>query len=814
MKECKKYKTLLSIFFSGISLAAFKMNLLKTDYTGSPLKRYLDSMSGATMEWIFLFVGLACMFFLLIQEISVYKPKDWKFFKRDLIYAILPGGGISLCMIIGNAIEANGMLAVLYMGKIQLLKSLTVFVGYFSLFSLVILYLYYLWDNIELCKLKLTDLSVSSKGIIHRYILFFEEHTFLCVFLTIFALYIPYIILSYPSILQGDARDIIAQGFNFPNYQSEKLVLLDEHIYINAHHPVIYTFLVHFFLMAGKKLFGSWNVGLFAISMIQCLFAIMVISNFISFLKKLNVKRKICFLIMLYYVVSPRIVSYMFLLSKEVFYTYIFLSVMTILANMLIFKIKDNSLKQWKKVILLCFLACAIAFFRNEGKYVLYLWLLLLCFKFNNSRKILLCMIVSVFVMTTFVNQIIMPFYKITPGSIREMLSVPFQQTARYVRQYPNEVTIEERKVIDQVLKYDTLSKRYVTDNSDNVKNNWNKYASKKDLKRYFSVWYQMGKKHPLVYAEATINNYYYYLYPGKRLAANYSYEWSKENMDKTNTSIKQVGINLHYPNILNPYRNIYECVRERVFNLPVLNLFKSTAFYIWLFFVFVCYMIRKRNVDFCLVMIFPLILSIGVLFLGPCNGYYFRYAYIITVILPAVLALGLISSRDELLKCMVLHSKRKGINGITMDKIAILIPCYNEEKTIEKVVNDWRKELPEATIYVYDNNSSDQTAVLAKQAGAVVRHEYAQGKGNVIRRMFREIDAECYIMVDGDDTYPAEYGKQMADLVLYKNADMVVGDRLSSTYFNENKRLLKQPGERKHQSFVSYRYSGYYDGV
>ena len=123
------------------------------------------------------------------------------------------------------------------------------------------------------------------------------------------------------------------------------------------------------------------------------------------------------------------------------------------------------------------------------------------------------------------------------------------------------------------------------------------------------------------------------------------------------------------------------------------------------------------------------------------------------------------------------------------MDKIAVLIPCYNEEKTIEKVVNDWKKELPEAIIYVYDNNSSDQTAVLAKQAGAVVRYEYAQGKGNVIRRMFREIDAECYIMVDGDDTYPAEYGKQMADLVLHKNADMVVGDRLSSTYFNENKR-------------------------
>ena len=123
------------------------------------------------------------------------------------------------------------------------------------------------------------------------------------------------------------------------------------------------------------------------------------------------------------------------------------------------------------------------------------------------------------------------------------------------------------------------------------------------------------------------------------------------------------------------------------------------------------------------------------------------------------------------------------------MERIAVLIPCYNEAQTIEKVVTDWKRELPEAAIYVYDNNSSDETAVIAEKAGAVVRHEYMQGKGNVIRRMFREIDAEAYIMVDGDDTYPAEYGRRMVDEVLSKSIDMVVGDRLSSTYFNENKR-------------------------
>ena len=123
------------------------------------------------------------------------------------------------------------------------------------------------------------------------------------------------------------------------------------------------------------------------------------------------------------------------------------------------------------------------------------------------------------------------------------------------------------------------------------------------------------------------------------------------------------------------------------------------------------------------------------------------------------------------------------------MDKIAVLIPCYNEEKTIAKVVRDAKAALPEAVVYVYDNNSSDRTVELAEAEGAVVRHEYMQGKGNVIRRMFREVEAECYIMVDGDDTYPMEYAAGMVDKVLNRNADMVVGDRLSSTYFTENKR-------------------------
>lgn len=131
------------------------------------------------------------------------------------------------------------------------------------------------------------------------------------------------------------------------------------------------------------------------------------------------------------------------------------------------------------------------------------------------------------------------------------------------------------------------------------------------------------------------------------------------------------------------------------------------------------------------------------------------------------------------------------------MDKIAVLIPCYNEEKTIKKVVEDFKRELPEAKIYVYDNNSKDKTIELAKEAGAIVRKETRQGKGNVIRTMFREIDAESYIMVDGDDTYPAESAREMINCVLNENVDMVIGDRLSSTYFTENKRRFHGFGNK-----------------
>ncbi|MDY2704009.1 MAG: glycosyltransferase family 2 protein [Prevotella sp.] len=138
------------------------------------------------------------------------------------------------------------------------------------------------------------------------------------------------------------------------------------------------------------------------------------------------------------------------------------------------------------------------------------------------------------------------------------------------------------------------------------------------------------------------------------------------------------------------------------------------------------------------------------------------------------------------------------------MDKIAVLIPCYNEEKTIGKVIDDFKTALPEAVVYVYDNNSTDKTSDVAEEHGAVVRKEYRQGKGNVVRTMFRDIDAECYIMIDGDDTYPADKAKEMCSAVMEEGVDMVIGDRLSATYFIENDRRFHNFGNRFVRSLIN----------
>lgn len=203
-----RYKKSLSCIMAVFTMMSLRMNLLKMDYKGNPLKRYLDALSGFSLDQLILFAGMICLFYYMLKEIQRYRPENKAEFRKDCCCAGLLGFFFAICMIVGNAIEVNGELSALYMGKLQIFKSITVLIGYTCLFSSVIIYLFYKWDHLTLCQ-NSNDEKIVSKTFGGRYLSFLENHTFLCSFLTIVVLYIPYIVCSYPAILQGDAQDFI-----------------------------------------------------------------------------------------------------------------------------------------------------------------------------------------------------------------------------------------------------------------------------------------------------------------------------------------------------------------------------------------------------------------------------------------------------------------------------------------------------------------------------------------------------------------------------------------------------------------------------
>lgn len=323
----------------------------------------------------------------------------------------------------------------------------------------------------------------------------------------------------------------------------------------------------------------------------------------------------------------------LFLITKDV------LAACGMLAFLLtIFRVLRDGIFGKKELAAVSLLGIVVGLLRNDGKYIILGSIVLMLFLLKEYRKRLLVSgIVIATALSLFFN-VLMPALHITPTSKREMLSVPFQQTARYFRDYPNEVTPEEYAVISAVLDAETIGKMYNPTKSDAVKATYRESATREDLMRYFNVWYRMGLKHPGVYVQAILNNYYNYFYPGPELAMLYSYNWSATCMKpfENDEDMQKLGSFFFYPQSLGGIRTDYEEVREGIFELPVLSLLKSPAAYVWWLVLLILYLIKEKAWE-GLALTVPLVLSAGVCFLGPRNGDYFRYLYGVYVCLPVV---------------------------------------------------------------------------------------------------------------------------------------------------------------------------------
>lgn len=634
IKKEKYYKAIV-LLLSFATVCGITLNLDIATGKGSWFIKYLRSMGGFSMNKLILFAGICMLYHYAFSYL-----KQTSFSLRDGIWAAVIGFFFANFMVWGYSFEQTESYQLVLCSEVQMLKSFTMAVAYFILFTVGIVCLYrFLYD----VNINARDIGDAPKNI---YVRLFCKHPFLTPFVTMLICYIPYIVLSYPGIFTGDAWRMICQGYNFPPGAYKGLILLDENVFMTGQHAVVYPVFLHIFLRLSKAVFDNYNYGVFAVAMIQLLAILAVVSCTLKYMLKQKIHFAIILSTMIYYIISPRVQNYMFLITKDVLSGCALLIFLVTAYKLL----QDKEARSRKSFVWLWLSACGVGLLRNDGKIVIFLSLVtMILFMGKDLRKQLLLVTVGCMMVVLSFTRIIMPALHITPVSSRVLFSIPFQQTARYVRDYGDEVTEEEKEAIDAILPYDKLAQCYRPQRSDGVKNKYKIGCSKDDMRRYFKVWLQMFCKHPGVYFEATMNNYFYYVYPGKKPANKYSYEQSLNIMEteiNTDEYLATIDMEIRHPYALERARGILEKLRESIFALPVLSMFRCPAMFVWVFVLLVCYLLNKKRWKVSALMS-PIFFSLLVCFASPCNGDYFRYLYGVTLCLPIAVVLGIMGDRN-----------------------------------------------------------------------------------------------------------------------------------------------------------------------
>lgn len=556
------------------------------------------------------------------------------FWKREEKEIWVLSGIFTFFMIFGNSLQnVNSFSLVIKDWKSSMIQTLV----YMILFRYL---LTWVWDSLDYTNIKHCKIEEKIGNWIDS-----QSAWRLVLFLLI--LYIPYFIAFYPGIFMGDTGDIIVQGYNQVDATAEYLGLADKAVRINQHYPVLYTMFLHACIVIGRFLFHSWNAGIFICSMIQ---AVMLFVSFVYTLKKLkkyNVSRPIRTFVFLYFVMAPMIQNYVFLLTKDVLFGSFLLIFLMTIPDM-----QNNQKTGKREWIILLIATFMILFLRNDGIYIISMTFI--CLGIVNTRwrkrfwEIAVISIAGIYLM----SNIFLPQIGIAKGSRREMLSIPFQQTARYVSTYTDEVTEEEKVSIEAILDYEHMAEDYDPNKSDAIKNSFKETATSEDMKNYFRTWWNMCLKHPVTYIEATANNVYGYFYPGAPFAARYTGDFSSKCMEVAKTIFPELNIEVSYLSGIHPLQVLLES-GDFLFWIPGLSFFLMPAAYTWTLLMWAGYCISKRKQK-VLVNTVPLYISMLICIAGPCNGWYFRYLFPIYLCLPAAIAVGIANLKEKRTVCEI----------------------------------------------------------------------------------------------------------------------------------------------------------------
>ncbi len=582
---------------------------------------YQNEISGSSIFTQGLFVVCVVFFFLYW---FYQKYMDHKITVPKKILSAL----FTFFMLFGNSYLLIDSWDLVFGSPLLFGLSIFMAIGYFFFFKSA----FSLLDQ-QLAKWKMTPFKKVGNKYFRQFLDWFNRHPFLVTFLVLLLCWLIYIIAFYPIILSPDPSFQIKQYFNEHTKYIDWVIQRDPAVNMTTHHPVIHTALLGCCIQLGRVIFND-NFGLFLYSLLQVLTLAAVLSYTVYYAKKVGIPDKYRFFLLLIYALVPMFPLYAMSGVKDTYYTAFMILYVLILFDLV--HVRKNEKISLKYALYLLVVITLIALFRNNGLYVVILSLPFVLLVSKKNRYCLGIVLVLFLAITQVYSKVLIPALGISEGSIREVLSIPFQQTARYVKEHEEEVTKDERELYDKILGYDDLATRYDPEKADPVKNMYNKNTTKEELSQYFHYWLQGLMKYPDTYIQATMNNVYGYFYPN----STKWYVYYKYDDRITQNDL----VDYHY-NQLEPLRQVLSSWGVSFPYIPVLGLLANVGFSAWIMFIMIGYLLEVKKKKYILVLS-PLLVSLLVCVASPVNTY-FRYAMPYVFVMP-VLVLLMLKVRKE----------------------------------------------------------------------------------------------------------------------------------------------------------------------
>ena len=518
---------------------------------------------------------------------------------------------LSIFMVVGYSYYKVGS-AYLVFGNIGfIIISIIKFISYFTLINIALKFVYNL----------LTEYKINDKVKNNKLVDLFNKHPFLFCCIAMLICYVPYIVAYYPAVMGYDPSNQIREFMGMHTRYMDSVILLDPNVTITNFNPVLHTLLLGGCFKLGH-IMGNDNLGLFIYVVIQTIIVITTLSYSIVYMKRQGVGNKLLFIVLGIYCFVPVFPFYTLSTNKDM----IFCCFVLLYCLKLYDLIKNK--QDVKNYISLFVIMLLVTLTRNNGVYTIVLSLPFTFIWLKDKRKPVLVTLIAVLACYGCYNKVILPAFKISNTSIREMLSVPFQQTARLAKYHPEAFSEKDKEIIDKILIFDTLGERYNPELSDPVKNKYNIYTTNDDLMKYFGVWTKGLTKYPDVYMDSTINNIYGYFYPNtSSWYLYYTY----------NTKLKEAGFDYHY-NSLSGMRDVLSGYGLAYPRIPLIGLFVNIGFVGWVYFFLFTALIRKKLYKY-IPFVLPALSFILVCVAGPANTY-FRYALPYIMPLPMTVCL------------------------------------------------------------------------------------------------------------------------------------------------------------------------------